>query len=611
MKQNTGKFISTLLALCMVLAMLPVTALAEDPPEDPPQEVTYPVDGGNLRLKMETLTLADTGSVKGYVVKECGKNVTRAVIPGNINGVIVLWIDRGAFENCSKLTSVTLPEGIEFGEGAFQGCSSLTSVTIPDRTTWIPQDAFRGCSSLASVIFSDSVINIGDRAFYGCSSLTSVTIPSSVIRIGRDDALFGLVDTFGECYSLTSFEVESENPNFASEDGVLFNKDKTALLCFPKGKGGAYTIPNGVESLKNAAFSGCTGLTSLTIPDSVTHIDFWVFSECSNIKDIFYGGSEENWNKMNIDYETNAGLYTATIHYNSTGNGSDAPQDGSYRISFDTGVASVAVSPMLTNSNGKLSSLPNPSLNGYKFDGWFTARDGGEKITTETIFRRDTTVYAHWTRNTSSSEGTISNGSSSGGGGSKGKPSVKPGAAASKPAAPSTPATPSSSASSSFSDVPAGTWYAEAVNYAVTRGIMNGTGSGSFSPDGTTTRAMLMTMLARLNGVDTEGGSNWYEKSMQWAAENGISDGSNPNGPITREQLVTMLYRYQGSPAAEGSLDAFADGGMVNDWAVDAMRWAVANGIIQGSNGSVNPAASATRAEVAAILMRFCEQFSV
>ena len=140
---------------------------------------------------------------------------------------------------------------------------------------------------------------------------------------------------------------------------------------------------------------------------------------------------------------------------------------------------------------------------------------------------------------------------------------------------------------------------------------MNGTGSDSFSPNAATTRAMLMTMLARLNGTDTEGGSTWYEKGMQWAKDRGISDGSNPNGSITREQLVTMLYRYQGSPAAEGSLDTFVDGSKVNDWAEDAMRWAVANGIVQGSNGSVNPASNATRAEVAAILMRFCQQFSV
>ena len=110
-----------------------------------------------------------------------------------------------------------------------------------------------------------------------------------------------------------------------------------------------------------------------------------------------------------------------------------------------------------------------------------------------------------------------------------------------------------------------------------------------------------------LDGQDVTGGATWYEKSMEWAKAKGVSDGTNPNANITREQLVTMMYRYAGSPKADGKLDSFSDSASVSTYAADAMQWAVANGIVNGSNGKLNPQDNATRAEVAAILMRFCE----
>ena len=161
--------------------------------------------------------------------------------------------------------------------------------------------------------------------------------------------------------------------------------------------------------------------------------------------------------------------------------------------------------------------------------------------------------------------------------------------------------------SKSYSDVKTGDWYADAVKYVSDKGLMSGTGSDKFAPSATTTRAMLMTVLARYAGEDTTGGATWYEKGMNWAKAKGVSDGTNPNANITREQLVTMLYRYVGSPKADGKFDSFSDAASVSTYAADAMQWAVANGIVNGSNGKLNPQDNATRAEVAAILMRFCE----
>ena len=159
-----------------------------------------------------------------------------------------------------------------------------------------------------------------------------------------------------------------------------------------------------------------------------------------------------------------------------------------------------------------------------------------------------------------------------------------------------------------FTDIDTGLWYHTAICYVVDKGIMNGTGNGTtFSPYLNVSRAMLMTMLARLDGVDTSTGSTWYEAGMKWAMDKGISDGTNPHGDITREQLVTMLYRFAGKPATAGNLIlGFKDADQVSDWAKDAMNWAVTCGIIQGGgDGNLNPQGTATRAEVAQILYNY------
>ena len=158
-----------------------------------------------------------------------------------------------------------------------------------------------------------------------------------------------------------------------------------------------------------------------------------------------------------------------------------------------------------------------------------------------------------------------------------------------------------------FDDVASSDWFADAVKYVADKGLMNGTDDNQFSPNASTTRGMLMTVLARYAGEDTTGGATWYEKGMEWAKAKGVSDGTNPNANITREQLVTMMYRYAGSPKADGKLDSFSDSASVSSYAENAMQWAVANGIVNGSNGKLNSQNNATRAEVAAILMRFCE----
>ena len=189
------------------------------------------------------------------------KGLTSVSIPNSVT-----TIHDETFSSCTGLTSVVIPNSVtSIGESAFGHCSSLTTITIPNSVTSIGNSAFIGCSNLTSVTIPNTVTTIGYSAFSGCSSLTSVTIPSSVTTIGNF--------AFSDCSSLTTFLVESGNSSFISVDGVLFNKDKTSICCYPAGKSNStYSIPNSVISIGVGAFNDCNDLTSVTIPNSVTSI---------------------------------------------------------------------------------------------------------------------------------------------------------------------------------------------------------------------------------------------------------------------------------------------------------------------------------------------------
>lgn len=160
----------------------------------------------------------------------------------------------------------------------------------------------------------------------------------------------------------------------------------------------------------------------------------------------------------------------------------------------------------------------------------------------------------------------------------------------------------------SFNDVASGSWYADAVKNVVNKGLMAGTGKDTFAPDNQVTRAMMWTVLARLDDKDVSGASPWYAKAMTWATEKGVSDGTFPANSITREQLATMLWRAAGSPEAKGALTNFNDAASVSSWATQAMTWAVEQGLISGmGDGALNPQGNATRAQLAVILTAYAK----
>ena len=157
-----------------------------------------------------------------------------------------------------------------------------------------------------------------------------------------------------------------------------------------------------------------------------------------------------------------------------------------------------------------------------------------------------------------------------------------------------------------FTDVPDQHWAKAPITYVAARGLLIGVEDTLFAPSMQTSRAMIWSILARLEGVQLEETTPWYASSQAWAVDAAISDGSNPNAEISREQLVTMLYRYANSPAVNSDLTAYSDGSQVSAWAVDAVQWAVSEGIMNGITAdTLAPQETATRAQTAAILERF------
>ena len=198
------------------------------------------------------------------------------------------------------IENLTIPESISYedytfeitsiADSAFSNCASLKSVTIPDSVTRIGDSAFLNCASLKSVTIPDSVIRIGDSAFEDCTSLTSIKIPYSVTSIG--------FSAFEGCTNLTNIDVEEGNTNYSSQNGVLFNDDKTELIQYPIGNERAiYDVSNSVTSIGDSGFNGCT---SLTIPESVKDISDSAFYGCVDLNKIYYSGTKSQWKAINI-----------------------------------------------------------------------------------------------------------------------------------------------------------------------------------------------------------------------------------------------------------------------------------------------------------------------
>ncbi|MCU0782576.1 MAG: leucine-rich repeat protein [Verrucomicrobia bacterium] len=188
------------------------------------------------------------------------------------------------------------------GSNAFYYCTSLTSVTIPNSVTSIGDFAFFNCYNMTNVTIPNNVTSIGKEAFAACEKLmTGVTIPNSVTNIGYK--------AFSSCASLSAITVYPLNYFYSSVDGVLFNKSTNALIQCPGGKAGSYTVPNGVTSIGDLAFSDCASLTSVTIPNSVTSIGGVAFYYCTGLTGVYFQGNAPSMGTYVFYKTTNATIY--------------------------------------------------------------------------------------------------------------------------------------------------------------------------------------------------------------------------------------------------------------------------------------------------------------
>jgi hypothetical protein len=205
-----------------------------------------------------------------------------------------------------SITTVIIQDGVtNIGKWAFSNCVNLTSVSIGNSVISIGDCAFRDCSSLVTINIPRPVASIGSETFESCTNLSVVNISGSVITI-YDDA-------FEHCTKLTAVNVDVDNPNYASEDGVVFNKDKTILLFCPNGITGSYVIPSSVTTIGDYAFWECSGLTSMTIHESVTSIGDYAFNYCSGLTSITNLNPVPQNIITNVFYEVNINSCTLRV----------------------------------------------------------------------------------------------------------------------------------------------------------------------------------------------------------------------------------------------------------------------------------------------------------
>lgn len=424
----------------------------------------------------------------------------------------------------------------------------IVTVVMQSGVTSIAGGAFAECGSLTEVTIPDSVESIEVRAFSECTSLESIAIPGSVTDISRN--------AFGECSSLTDISVDSSNPAYCSEDGVVFDKDKTQLCFCPGGKTGMYRIPDSVTYIDFYAFYGCTSLKQVTIPDSVTSIDEGAFQNCSGLENVTIGSSvkyirtrvfEGCASLKTIYFRGNAPKMEVYAYY------SDSNCDGAfldviataYYPEHATGWEEV-IAKDYTGPDGKLTWVTyNPSVTTKPVNEIFSDIPANAWYIPYVQYAYDNGLMS------GTSDTTF------------------------EPNSPLTRA------------MVAQILYAHAGKPEVT-------GASPFT--------------------DVANSKAWYYNAVVWANQNGIVNGYDDNTfrpmtNVTREQLAVMLYAHEGKPEATGSLSGFADAGQVHSWAEKAMLWANQNGIISGSesNGKryLKPQGNATRAEAATMLTQY------
>ena len=575
-----------------------------------------------------------------------GDGLTAVTLPDGLQS-----LGRGAFDTCTSLTNITLPAAITavpgkcfanctkllnvkyagtvtaIGERAFEGCKSLTKAPIPETVTELGASAFTGCTALTDVTLPAGVAAIPDGCFQGCTALKDMKLPGTVTSVGHN-AFTGckaLKDV--RCYGAPPTVQPGGAAEHSFEPAIVtihYNPDPVYGWTFgADGKWQGYTV-----SSKGACLHTGYGTTETTVP-ATCGADGRIDTVCANCGEVIATevipatGAVCSQTKTEVIPATGAHtfVFTKTVAPSCTEAGYDL------YTCRDCGASEQRnVKPALGHKwdSGTVTTEP-------------TEKDPGTMTYTCTVCGATKTevIPATGPHTHVWDEGTVTVAPTETTPGVRtytctvcGQTRTEIIPATGSAVCPGGAACPSFR----FRDVPTpSNWAHEGIDYCVRHGLMSGFDATTFSPDTVSTRAQIVMILYNLSGDTTDYSkyyvpftdvrpSTWYYNAVAWGYDKDIVAGMStttfaPDGLITREQMAVLLYGYteKYAPAYLGgaaSLNSFPDAASVSNWAYAAMSWAVGNGLISGiaSNGAdyLAPSGGATRAQIAAIMMRYC-----
>ena len=569
-----------------------------------------------------------------------------------------------AFESCKALTAAPIPETVtEIGASAFTGCTALTDVTIPAGVSTIPEDCFRGCTALTDIDLPGTVTHVGHNAFTGCTALKDVrcygaapavepgnseahSFEPAIVTIHYNPAMNWTLDADGKWQGYTVSDkgacthtdygtTERTVPATCGEAGrvdticsncgeVISTRELPPTGAHVWGNGVVTTAPTETTpGVRTFTCSGCGDIREETIPATGAHdyqftktvaptctdggYDLYTCSGCGaterrNLTDAA-GHKWDNGVVTTAPTETTPGVRTFTCTVCGDIREETIPATGAHDYQFTKTVAPTCTDggyDLYTCSGCGATERRNlTDAAGHKWD-------GGTVTTAPTETTPGVRTFTCTVCGQTRTEAIPATGASTCTGG----PSY------------------------GLHDVAGpGYWAHEGIDYCVRNRLMSGVGAGTFSPDTACTRAQIVKILYNRSGNQTDysyyylpftdvAPGAWYYNAVAWAYYNDVTSGTSatmftPNAAITRQQLVTFLYRYTVKYAPEftgnaAPISAFPDAGSVANWAYAAMSWAVGNGLIKGNahdNGLdyLDPNGSATRAQTATIIMRYCQ----